>query len=115
MHYNDTCKVIVQQEQSRFIAVTIWWLLFYTVKGESKVIKLNIMNMTEFLRVVNGCSGVVELLHPDGTVENINKQYNLQQKLQRRYRENNRYLTLALNIPSSKDYMSIVFFTVGDC
>lgn len=79
------------------------------------MIKLNVMNMSEFLQVVNGCDGAVELLHPDGTAENINGQYNLQQELKRRHKENNNYLQLALNIPGSHDYMSIVFFTVGDC
>lgn len=79
------------------------------------MIKLNIINMSEFVQVVNGCSGAVKLLNPDGTAENINKQFELQTELRRRHRENKGYLPLKLDIRNPKDYMSIVSFTVGDC
>ena len=48
LHYNDTCKV----NQS------------FTV-GECKVIKLNILNMKNFLDTVNSCTGKVNMLCPD--------------------------------------------------
>ena len=48
LHYNDTCKVNPS----------------FTV-GECKVVKLNILNMKNFLDTVNSCSGKVNMLCPD--------------------------------------------------
>ncbi len=80
------------------------------------MIKLNILkNLEGFLQTVNECSGVVNLLHPGGGKENINKQYGIQNQLLQKYRENDDYLQLSLNIPTPKDYMRIVYFAIGDC
>lgn len=79
------------------------------------MVKLNVFNMEHFLGTVNECSGPVNLLHPDGKKENINKAYDIQDELLQRHRENKNYLRLLLDIPTPKDYMHIVCFTIGDC
>ena len=55
LHYNDTCKV-----NPSFTG------------GECKVVKLNILNMKNFLDTVNSCSGKVNMLCPVGKKQNIN-------------------------------------------
>lgn len=79
------------------------------------MIKLNILNMKNFLQTVNTCSGAVYILHPDGRKENINKQYNIQNELLRRHQESKNYLPLTLKTESPKDYMTILFYYIGDC
>ena len=79
------------------------------------MVKLKIFNMKNFLETVNQCSGVVNLLYPDGSEENINKKYGIQNELLQRHRESKGCLRLSLNIPTIKDYFRIVYFTIGDC
>jgi hypothetical protein len=79
------------------------------------MVKLNIFNMKRFLETVNECSGSINLLHPDGRKVNINRQYDIQNDLLQKYRKNNNCLKLSLDIPSMKDYLRIVYFTIGDC
>jgi len=71
--------------------------------------------MKGFLQMVNECGGAVNLLHPDGSKENINKQYGIQNELLQKYKENKNYLLLSLDIPTPKDYMSIVSYYTGNC
>lgn len=71
--------------------------------------------MINFLQKVNECNGLVNLLHPDGRKENINKQYGIQEELLQKYRENKNSLRLSLDLPNFKDYMSIVSYYAGDC
>lgn len=89
-------------------------LPFFRMEGYV-MIKLNILNMKEFLQTVDGCEGPINLLHSNGRKENINKQSLIQSELVQKYRENKNYLKLSLDIPNSKDYMKIVFFSIGDC
>lgn len=79
------------------------------------MIKLTIFNMEEFLRNVNECTGPVNMICPDGRRQNISRQYELQYELRNKHRENRRCLELALEIPNPKDYMKLIFFTIGDC
>ena len=79
------------------------------------MIKLNILNMRRFLQTVNECNHPVHMLYPDGRKENINKQYEIQDQLLKKYRENRNCLHLSLDIPSPEDYMSIVSYYTGDC
>ena len=79
------------------------------------MIKLNILDMKNFLQTVNECNNPVHLLYPDGRKENINKQYGIQNQLLQKYRENKNFLCLSLDIPAPKDYMSIVSYYTGDC
>jgi len=85
------------------------------LNGGFAMIKLNILNMKNFLQTVNECSGIVNLLYPDGRKENINKQYEVQNQLLQKYKENKNYLPLSLDIPTPKDYISIVSYYAGDC
>ena len=84
---------------------------------EGKImIKLSIFNMEDFLEIVNKCSGTIELLHLNGKKEKINKKYSIQKELIQKHKENKNHTWLSLDIPiSTKDYMNIIFFTIGDC
>jgi len=43
------------------------------------------------------------------------QQYLIQNELLRRYKENKNRLSIALDVPNAKDYMSVVFYYAGDC
>ena len=79
------------------------------------MIKLNVLNMGNFLKTVNDCIGEVNMLCPDGKKVNISRQYILQNRLQEEYRKNKNNLWLTLDIPNAKDYLSIVSYYAGDC
>ena len=70
LHYNDTCK-----ENQQFTG------------GEHRMVKLNILNMENFLDTVNACIGKVYMLCP----------------------------SLILEIPNPTDYMNIISYYAGDC
>ena len=78
------------------------------------IIKLNIFNIDNFFKTINECRETINLLHQDKKRENINKQYNLQNELLKKYKENKNHLQLSLEIPNFKDYMNIVLFAIGD-
>lgn len=82
--------------------------------GGIAMVKLNILNMENFLQMVNACSGAVNLLHSDGRKENMNHQYGLQRELRKRFEENGDFLRLSLDIPGARDYMSIISYYVGN-
>ena len=98
LHYNDTCKV-----NPSFTG------------GECKVVKLNILNMKNFLDTVNSCSGKVNMLCPDGKKQNINGEEKIQGSLWRQYSQNKNCLRLVLEVPNPTDYMNIVSYYAGDC
>lgn len=98
LHYNNTCK-----GNQLFTG------------GDYKVVKLNILNMKNFLDTVNACTGKVNMLCPDGKKRNINGEEKVQGSLWRQYRQNKKCLRLVLEIPNSTDYMSIVSYYAGDC
>ena len=77
--------------------------------------KLRIFNMKNFLAAVNDCECAVNLVHPDGWRENINKQYYVQKLLTEEYMENGSYLKLRLEVPESRDYMRLVSRYVAEC
>lgn len=79
------------------------------------MVKLNILNMTNFLDTVNACTGKVNMLCPDNKKVNINGEEKIQDNLWRQYRQNKNSLRLVLDIPDPKDYMSIVSYYAGDC
>ncbi len=79
------------------------------------MVKLNILNLKNFLDTVNDCTGKVNMLCPDGKKVNINGEEKVQDDLWRQYRQNKNCLPLALEIPNPKDYMSIVSYYAGDC
>lgn len=98
LHYNDTCKV-----NQLFTG------------GEFEVLKLNILDLKNFLSTVNACTGKVNMLCPDGKKVNINGEEQVQDSLWRQYRQNKNYLRLILEIPCPKDYLNIVSYYAGDC
>ena len=98
LHYNDTCKV-----NQQFTRV------------EYKVIKLNILNMENFLDTVNACTDKVCMLCPNGKKQNINGEEKIQDNLWRQYFQNKNCLRLILEIPNPTDYMNIVSYYAGDC
>ena len=55
------------------------------------VVKLNILNMKNFLDTVNSCSGKVNMLCPDGKKQNINGEEKIQGSLWRQYSKNKNY------------------------
>lgn len=79
------------------------------------MVKLNILNMANFLDTVNACTGKVNMLSPDNKKVNINGEEKVQDRLWRQYRQNKNSLRLVLEIPDPKDYMSIVSYYAGDC
>ena len=79
------------------------------------MVKLNILNMKNFLDMVNACSGKVNMLCPDGKKQNINGEESVQSRLQRQYFQNKNSLQLVLEIPNPTDYMRIVSYYAGDC
>lgn len=98
LHYNNTCKVNQQ-----------------FTGGECKVIKLNILNMENFLDTVNACTDKVYMLCPNGKKQNINGEEKIQDSLWRQYFQNKNCLCLILEIPNPTDYMNIVSYYAGDC
>lgn len=68
------------------------------------MVKLNILNMKNFLDTVNSYSGKVNMLCPDGKKQNINGEEKIQGSLR-----------LVLEVPNPTDYMNIVSYYAGDC
>lgn len=79
------------------------------------MIKLNILNMKNFLETVNMCKDEVNMLCPDGKWLNISRQYTIQKDLLEQYKANKNCLRLTVDIPAPQDYMSIVSYYAGDC
>lgn len=79
------------------------------------MIKLNILNMKDFLETVNTCKGAVNMLCHDGKWLNISRQYTIQNDLLKQYKANKNGLRLTIDIPTPKDYMNIVCYYAGDC
>lgn len=79
------------------------------------MVKLNILDMKNFLNTVNACTGKVNMLCPDGKKVNINKEDEVQSSLWQQFFKNKNSLRIILDIRDPKDYMSIVSYYVGDC
>lgn len=80
------------------------------------MIKLNILNMKNFLETVNNlCKGEVTMHCPDGKRQNISRQYAIQDELLKEYTANRNCLQLILDITNPHDYISIVSYYAGDC
>ncbi len=105
LHYNDTCKVNLHASLVRRTATG----------GECKVLKLNILDMKNFLDTVNACTGKINMLCPDGKKLDINGEEKIQESLWQQYFQNKNCLRLVLEIPTPTDYMNIVSYYAGDC
>lgn len=79
------------------------------------MIKLNVFNLEEFLQLMKECAGPVKMLCPDGSQQDITRQDQTQPELRRRHSDNRHCLELTLDIPNPRDYLKIVYFTIGDC
>ncbi len=79
------------------------------------MIKLNIMNMKEFLNTVNACKDPVFLIRHGGEKVNIKGQKKVQNELLEKYRKNKNCLQICLEISNCADYMDIVSYYAGDC
>lgn len=79
------------------------------------MIKLRILNMKEFLKTVNECTGPVYVIDSSGRKENMNRDYVVQRRIQESYRGNKNMVVLSLDIPVSGDYFRIVNYYAGDC
>lgn len=77
--------------------------------------RVNVYRLDHFLKVVNDCRGPVNLVHQDGRKEDINKQYGIQRELQRQYAGNNGRIKMSLEIPEAKDYLDVVYYSIGNC
>lgn len=79
------------------------------------MIKLNILNMKNFLETVNACNDSIYQICPDGRKVDIHRQHNIQVGLLEKFRKQKNRLSLVLEIPNPKDYMNIVSYYAGDC
>ena len=79
------------------------------------MLKLNILDMKNFLDAVNACTGKVNMICSDGKKVDINRKERVQNNLWQQYRQNNQCLRLMLEIPNPGDYMGIVSYYAGDC
>lgn len=96
-YYNDTCK----DSEAGF--------------GRCAMLKMNILNISNFLEVVNSCVGKVCMVDSEGKRTDINKNYFAQSRLRDQYRNNKNCLRLTLEISNPGDYMGIVSYYAGDC
>lgn len=78
-------------------------------------VKLNILNMKNFLKTVNACSGEVFLFRSEGGKVNMTRDEKVQNSLWKQYLQNGKCLPLILEIPNPKDYLSIISYYAGDC
>mgnify|MGYP003277668604 CR=1 FL=1 len=79
------------------------------------MIILNIMNMKEFLKTVNECTGAVNMVSQEGVKTDINKKYGIQKLLLAEHEKNKKCTTLCLDIPVPRDYINVVNYYAGDC
>ena len=79
------------------------------------MIKVKILNMKSFLKVVNQCVGRIMVVSPDGKRTDINGRTGIQRKLQAEYLENGKSLPLTLEFDYPTDYFAIVSYYAGDC
>ncbi len=80
------------------------------------MVKLNILNMKNFLDTVNSCSGKVNMLCPDGKKQNINgEEKDTGQFVAAILPKQKNCLRLVLEVPNPTDYMNIVSYYAGDC
>ena len=79
------------------------------------MMKLNILNMKNFLKVVNECRDERRVILPDGQKKNIRGHYAMQDLLLKEFEKNKGSLKIILEVVNPKDYMSIVSYYAGDC
>lgn len=79
------------------------------------MMKLNILNMQNFLQVVDACHGAVRLLPPLGTRQDIRRDAAARRCLLDAFHRGGGALTVTLQAADPSDYMAIVSYYAGDC
>lgn len=79
------------------------------------MIKVNILNLKNFLKTVNQCHGRIMVLEPNGQKTNITRQYSIQHEMERQFQKNGKCLPLTLFFDEPKDYMAVISYYAGDC
>lgn len=77
--------------------------------------KLNIYNVNTFFDLVNECDGEVRLRDSSGIFKNINKEYNLQNKMLKDLDKVSDFHEFTVDVKDSKDYMKIIFHSISNC
>jgi len=78
------------------------------------MIKLNIHNMESFLQEIDKCSNNVFLIRTDGHKRLINHCIDTHSELKQNYYDNNRYLSISLDISNYKDYLNLIFYYISN-
>ena len=79
------------------------------------MMKLKILNIRAFLRVVDACRGAVYWVRPDGTRTDIRRRCDLHDRLVQAHRDNGGALTITIRAAEPSDHMALVSYYAGDC
>ena len=74
------------------------------------MMKLNILNIQDFLDTINACRDEVYMICSNGQKVNIRGQYPIQDELHRQYYDHKNQLQIILEAQNPKDYMRIVSY-----
>ena len=85
------------------------------INGGVSMMKLNILNIQDFLDIINACRDEVYMICSNGQKVNIRGQYPIQDELHRQYYDHKNQLQIILEAQNPKDYMRIVSYYAGDC
>ena len=85
------------------------------INGGVSMMKLNILNIQDFLDTINACRDEVYMICSNGQKVNIRGQYPIQDELHRQYYDHKNQLQIILEAQTPKDYMRIVSYYAGDC
>lgn len=78
-------------------------------------VRLKILDLGSFLKVLRTCKGDVRIYLPAGSCISILHEPDYEAQLWTCYFQSQKYLPLTLTIDSPKDHMAIVCYYSGDC
>ena len=76
-------------------------------------LKLHILNLKSFLQMLQGCSGLVELTLPDGSMQVYRDTPAVQEALARSFAASKKWLPLTIKMYTPQDYFSVVSYAAG--
>ncbi len=79
------------------------------------MIKLNILNLKNFMEELDQCQGIVYMLGRNGKRDVLGRQPDIHANLKQRYLEGGGCLPLTLEFSDPGDYMRMVSYYAGDC
>ncbi|HIV99285.1 MAG TPA: hypothetical protein IAB12_05880 [Candidatus Ornithospirochaeta avicola] len=79
------------------------------------MLKLRILNIPGFIKTINSCKGRILKLDSDGNKVNIKGQIQIQKEMENQYKTNGNFLPISLNFEKPEDYLSVVYYYIGDC